>query len=124
MTVDKRYIFATLLCLIYYISMAVLSIYYSYSIDYFDYFPILLYCLMLKLSRRFFETIYGNIFGYYFNWKLLLVACASCSYTVIRAGLDFHFSPLIAFGVLFLLRVIAGALLWRRRCAHETQNNS
>mgnify|MGYP003111957824 CR=1 FL=1 len=124
MTVDKRYIFATLLCVVYYVSLSVLSLNDLYKIEFFDYFAIILYSLMMKFSERFFEVISGNVFGYYCNWKPTLISCFVCIYIISKAGLDFHFSPLIAFCVVFVLRIIAGALLWRRKCAHETQNNS
>lgn len=124
MTIDKRYFFATVLCIIYYVAIAVSSIKNLYKIDYFYYFPIFLYCLMLRLTKDFFVNIYSHLFGYYLNWKLSLIACVACLYAILKAGLDFYLSPLIAFGTFFLLRIVAGALLWRRKCAHETQNNS
>lgn len=124
MTVDKRYVFATLLCVVYYVSLSVLSLNNLYKIDCFDYFAIFLYCLMVKFSNKSFEIISSNGFRYYCNWKPALISCVVCAYIISKAGLDFHFSPLIAFVVVFVLRIVVGALLWRRRCATETQNNT
>ena len=116
---ELKYITIFILSMGYAILIGVLSLKGKYSIDFGDYFFVLLFSISMKYNKNYIIGLSENLFSYYFNWKFILLSSCVLIYIVARAGISFHFSPLIVLFVSFMVRVVIEALLLRREISSK-----